>query len=175
MSDGGGLFYGGLPPREDTAPVRRRRPWSLPKLALVFGGVALAGIIAVAAVGTVISGSSEEPPRPAPEQPMSPAELEQAEAAIASGGGAAPGHIVSAELCDAVTSYMALEDPAGVDERKLRKRLKQLAAVDSPNQAEYKAFYAMTREPSSVTDVVEAQRVTTDFTLAIQVDLSVCG
>lgn len=186
MADGdrSPVFYSGMPPRDARTRTRsetmssRRRP--APRKRLILTGVATLAVLAIAGSGVAVLIGSQEPARPAMAQPMSAAELERAEAAIAAGGGAAPGHIVSAELCAAVDAFVAAGDAAAdagdaAADAAVVAAIEQLAAVESPNRQTYRSYLDMTRDAASVPNIADAQRIASDFANAVQVDVSVCA
>lgn len=154
------------------APVRRR--W------LTFG-IAGAAVLLVAAaaivVPTVLSNQQPQAQSPAPELSLSPEEIAEADAAIADGGGAIPGHIVSGELCDAVDAYVAAgsaDQSATGTSPEITAALESLAAVESPNQRVFSDYLSMIVDPASVSDLEDIQELSTDFEKALQVDITTC-
>jgi len=137
--------------------------------------LAAAGAIVVVQLTTQASASS----KPAPEEPMAEEELARAEEAIASGGGAAPGRILTAELCQAVSVYMSLGSDESISSTEIDPALiaatDALASIDSPGQADYQAYAAMTRDPASVPNISDAQRIASDFAKALEVDGGICA
>lgn len=186
MSDGDKpIFFGGLPPKAsavsagvvetDVSSTRRVPRW------MMLSGIGLAGAAAVIAVAVFvlppIFGASE-PTAPAPAATMSPEEQVAADAAIAEGGGAVVGHIVSGELCDAIDAFVSVGDVSGEATEVSPEALAAmdaLAAVESPYQEKYRAYITMTKDLSSITSVEEAQAIASEFAHAIQVDVTTCA
>lgn len=173
MAEGGQSFIpGGLPSRElpQGKPATRFRlgKW------LAVTGVAAALCVGVALAIPGLLASHEEVPVPAPEVTLSA----QEQSAVDAGGAAVPGHIVSAELCDAVQAYTAVESEAtAVTALPAEKvaALEQLSAVPSPYQGEYKAYLAMVKSPDSITSEEDVQLTAVRFADAIQIDVTTCA
>jgi len=186
MSDGDKpIFFGGLPPKTTAAatPVVEDEPSTTRQVPrwVKLGGIGLVGAAAVIAVALFvlpqIFGASE-PAAPAPAATMSPEERAAADAAIAEGGGAVVGHIVSGELCDAIDAFVAVGDATGEATEvspEAIAAMEALAAVESPYQEKYQAFVTMTKDLSSITSAEEAQAIASDFAHAVQVDVTTCA
>lgn len=111
-------------------------------------------------------------------QPISAAEAKAAKAAIASGGGAVPGHIVSGELCKALSAFQSVS--AGKStvtdvEPAVLASMQALAAVKSPSQDEYTKAASLAKDPAGVPSIVDAQKIVADFAKAVQVDAATCA
>jgi hypothetical protein len=178
-----GIVCGYLALRQIRQTGQRGR--SLALVGMLIGFVSLAITVAMVAVFLVggsklvasIAGVQTQAAVVAAAPHFSDKEKAAAEAAIASGGGAIPGHIVSAELCAAVKNFQAVSGAAaptsGVTPEQLAA-MESMAAVESPNQKTYQAFVSMTKDPSSVPSIDDAQKTAAGFAKAVQVDVTTC-
>lgn len=182
-------IFGGLPKRESgstalkertdtSADATSRRVGSglrIRTVAAVALGVPILVIAGIVIINSLSGGSNAQ--TPAPELSLSPEEVAAAEAAIAEGGGAIPGHIVSGDLCTAIDAYMAAgsDDDAILETTpELLAALNDLAAVDSPNQKIFQDYAAMMNDPAGLTDLDAKQSLVTEFSDAVQVDVTTC-
>jgi len=179
------IFFGGLPPRTpaqpagESVPVRAANP-KRRRLVLISTAAAGAVVLAAATAVTVpmLLGAQVAKTSVAPEEPMSTQEAIAAAEAVASGGAAIPGHIVSKELCDAIEAFGKVGKDVGSSTKVTKKQLKamkRLAAVESPSRDVYERFVDMVSDPEGVTSIAVAQEIATDFANAVQVDASVCA
>jgi hypothetical protein len=154
---------------------------------MLIGSVALAITIAMVAVMMIggpnlvasIAGLQERPQVAKTSAPkLSPAEAAAAKEAIASGGGAIPGHIVSGELCVAVKNFQTVTNGTPTSSTSVAPgvlaAMEQLAAVQSPYQSTYQSYVAMAKDPASVPDIDKAQKLAASFAKAVQVDVTTC-
>lgn len=179
------IFFGGLPPREtaETSPVVVDDAQSSRRLPrrMLLTGVGVAGVAIVVAVAVLVLPQvfgASQPTGPAPAATMSAEEQAAADAAIAEGGGAVVGHIVSGELCDAIDAFVAAGDASGdaaAISPETLAAMEVLAAVESPYQEKYQVYVAMTKDLSSITSAEEAQAIASDFAHAVQVDVTTCA
>ncbi|MFF2053684.1 DUF4190 domain-containing protein [Leifsonia sp. NPDC058194] len=156
--------------------------------AILVGSVGLAILLAMVSITLIggpslagsVAGITPHPHAPEPlvtPRPVSSAEAAQAAAATAAGGGAIPGHIVSAELCTAIKGYTAVGNGNASSTNVTPQQLaamEQLAAVKSPNQPVYQRYLAMTKDPKSVSSLDKAQVLASSFAKAVQVDVTTC-
>lgn len=139
----------------------------------LFGGASLVSSL----TGVGPSATASEGPRPAAPT-FSAAEKAKADAAVASGGGAIPGHIVSGELCRSITAFEEAakgKPTTGSVDPAVLSAMTTLASVPSPNRIVYEKMVGLTRDPASVTSIVAAQAIAADFAKAIQVDVTTCA
>jgi hypothetical protein len=137
----------------------------------MFGGTSLVGNI------TGLAPTSAATSSPFEQQTFTKAEKIEAKTAVASGGGAVPGHIVSGDLCKAVSTFETVskgKSTVSNVEPQVLASMQALAAVESPNQKAYAKMAGLAKDPASVTSIVTAQGITADFAKAIQVDVTTC-
>lgn len=178
------IFFGGLPPRSDAAAGERRVdvvPSRWRKL-LIIGVPVVAvlglGLVFGPGIAQTIVGTSSAHGDGFVEQPVSPEDQAKAEAAIAEGGGAVAGHIVSAQLCTALDVYVTVSSgsASGTDASpEVLAAMDALAAVDSPYQDAYRHYASWVKAPESISTIKETQRVASAFAKAIQVDTATCA
>lgn len=171
-------LFSGMPKREAVTEAAPEvvRPAINRRVAIVAGSV-VAVVCGVAIALPIILSNAPTAQIPAPELSLSPEEVAAAEEAIAEGGGAIPGHIVSGELCTAIDAYMAAgsDDEAIVQTTpELLAALNGLAAVESPNQKIFQEYASMMNDPAGLTDLDAKQSLVTDFSDAVQVDVTTC-
>lgn len=138
----------------------------------LYGGPSL-----VASITGVAKPSATASPFPQA-QHVSAAEAKAAKEAIATGGGAVPGHIVSGELCKALSAFQttsAGKSTVSDVEPAVLASMRSLAAVKSPNQAVYEKAATLAQDPSKVTSIADAQAIVADFAKAVQVDVTTCA
>lgn len=144
----------------------------------IIGGSALALLGITGALVVIPTLFAQRPPIDLQAVPtMSAEEQVAADRAIAGGGGAIPGHIVSGELCAAVNAFFAAGGETGsIDPMpaETMAAIDALAAVESPSRPTYEQFASMTHDPTSVPTPEDAQRINTNFATAIQVDYTTC-
>jgi len=179
-----GVVCGFLALRQIRRTGERGRGLATTGVVLGFVGLAVGvAMIAVFMVGgaALVGSIAGVPPTHGSVQvapTLSPAEEAAAKAAIASGGGAIPGHIVSGELCAAVKSYFAQSAGANSSTNvssEALAALEQLAAVQSPYQGKYQAYLAMVKDPASVPKPDQVQQLSANFAKAVQVDITTCA
>jgi len=202
------LFFGGLPPRSslvvepkadklEKAKTEKRpakspaprpdRPAKKPSkfgkrtsIALIVSALSAMAIVGGLVVSMSMNGGELDPtagPNTSGSK-ISPEEAAAAEAAIASGGGAIEGHIVSAELCTALAGFSAVSAD-GVSSVQVTPEVlaavEGLAAVASPNQGAYQSFADMLKNPDREVSIADAQATAADFAKATQVDIVTCA
>lgn len=108
---------------------------------------------------------------------MSPAEQRAADEAIAGGGGAVAGHIVTGDLCAAAQSYWSLggdQEVSAVPHEQRVAALEALAGIESPYQDRYAAYLATVLDVEGSSLEAE-QTVAAEFADALQVDIATCS
>lgn len=137
----------------------------------LYGGTSL-----VASITGISQPSSTASPFPQTPK-ISAQEAAAAKAAVASGGGAIPGHIVSGDLCRALGAFQTTSSGKSTVsdvEPGVLASMQALAAVESPNQEVYREAAALAADPASVPSIVKAQAIVADFAKAVQVDATTC-
>lgn len=190
--------FGGLPPRGASVaaapavePEREDGPLAEPApkpskiqkrgtVALIVAAVAAVIVVPIVIVAMTMSGSGDQENSGGPigsGYVATPEEAAAAEAAIAEGGGAVDGHIVSAELCTALDSFTAVSAGAASStdvSPETLAAMEVLATVESPNKAAYAGYLGVVKDPASVPSIADAQALSADFTKAVQVDTVTC-